>query len=128
MVPTVSVSTRCTYTDLGSQVYFGIYNRSCTTFDIFWNRELCLMFNQSMVARDLRVKKGPNIYTADKSAKLFLWLGEVIVISFRRDARSYQLLVVAILDFFKMAAPENKRFYFLSYLLIHMWYFNDSGV
>ena len=27
-----------------------------------------------------------------------------------------------------MAAPENEGFYFLSYLLIHMWYFNDSGV
>ena len=28
-----------------------------------------------VIARGLRVKKGPNIYTADKSAKLFLWLG-----------------------------------------------------
>ena len=28
-----------------------------------------------LIARGLRVKKGPNIYTADKSAKLFLWLG-----------------------------------------------------
>ena len=27
-----------------------------------------------------------------------------------------------------MAAPENEGLYFLSYLLIHMWYFNDSGV
>ena len=26
------------------------------------------------LARGLRVKKGPNIYTADNSAKLFLWL------------------------------------------------------
>ena len=51
-----------------------------------------------------------------------------MVINFRRGARSYQLLVAAILDFFKMAAPENEGFYLLSYLLIHMWYFNDSGV
>ena len=48
---------------------------------------------------------------ADKSAELFLWLEWVI------------------LDFFlKMAASENEGIYFVSYLLIHMKYFNGSGI
>ena len=50
------------------------------------------------------------------------------MINFRRGAQSYQLLVAAILEFFKMAASENEGIYFVSYLLIRMKYFNDSGV
>ena len=66
---------------------------------------------------------------ADKSAKLFLWLEWVIIINFKRGAQSYPLLVAAILDFFfKMAASENEGIYLISYLLIHMKYFNGSGV
>ena len=66
---------------------------------------------------------------ADNSAKFFLWLEWVMIINFRRDAQSYPLLVAAILDFFfKMAASENEGIYFGSYLLIHMKYFNGSGV
>ena len=76
----------------------------------------------SRVARGLRVK----IFT--RRTKAFLWIGQVIVINCRRGARSYQFLVAAILDFFKMAAPKNECFYFLSYLWIHMRYLNDTGV
>ena len=50
------------------------------------------------------------------------------MINFRRGAHSYQLLVVAILDFFQNGRTENEGIYFVSYLLFHMKYFNDSGV
>ena len=70
----------------------------------------------------LGLKKGPNIYMADKSAKLFLWLDWAIIINYSRGAQSYQLLVAAILDFFKISASENQGIYFVSYLLIHMKY------
>ena len=65
---------------------------------------------------------------AYKSAKLSLWLEWVIIINFRRGAQSYQILVAAILDFFKMAASENEGIYFVSYLLIPMKYFDGPGV
>ena len=35
------------------------------------------------------------------------------------DAQSYQLLVAAILDFFKMAASKNEGIYFVLYFFIH---------
>ena len=76
----------------------------------------------------LGLNNGPTIYMADKSAKLFLWLEWVMIINFRRGPQSYQLLVAAILDFFKIAASENEGIYFVSYLLIRMKYVNGSGV
>ena len=51
-------------------------------------------------------------------APILLYLEQVVVINFRRGAQSYQLLVVAILDFFKMAISENEGIYFVSYILI----------
>ena len=49
---------------------------------------------------------------------IFLCLEWVIVINFRRGAQSYQLLVAAILKFFKVAASENEGIYFVSYIVI----------
>ena len=40
------------------------------------------------------------------------------MINFRKGAQSYQLLMAALLDFFKIAASENEGIYFVSYLLI----------
>ena len=54
----------------------------------------------------------------NKSANFFLCLEWVIVINFRRGVQSYQLLVAAILDFFKMAYFENEGIYFVSHILI----------
>ena len=54
----------------------------------------------------------------NKSANFFVCLEWVVVISFRRGAQSYQLFVVAILDFFKMATPKNEGIYFVLYLFI----------
>ena len=65
---------------------------------------------------------------ADKSAKFLLLLEWALIINVKSGAQSYQLLVAAILDFFKMAASENEGNYFVSHLLIHMKYFNGSGV
>ena len=60
-----------------------------------------------LVARGLRVK----IFTwRTKAPNFSLWFGWVIVINFRRDAQSYQLLVVAILDFFQNGRPRKWRF------------------
>ena len=53
----------------------------------------------------------------DKST-IFLCLECVIVINFRRGAQSYQLLMAAILDFFKVATSENEGIYFVLYSLI----------
>ena len=51
-----------------------------------------------------------------------------MIINFRKGAQRYQLLVAAILDFFKITTSENEGIYFVSYLFIHMKYFNGSGV
>ena len=53
----------------------------------------------------------------DKST-IFLCLEWAIVINLRRGAQSYQLLVAAILNFFKVAASENEGIYFVSYFVI----------
>ena len=51
-----------------------------------------------------------------------------MIINFKKGAQIYQLLVAAILDFFKMTTSQNEGIYFVSYLFIHMKYFDGSGV
>ena len=51
-----------------------------------------------------------------------------MIINFKKGAQIYQLLVAAILDFFIMTTSQNEGIYFVSYLFIHMKYFDGSGV
>ena len=85
------------------------------------------IFHISCITRGLRVKRG-QIFTWQTKVPNFFVCRVVIINNFRRGAQSYQLLVPAILDIFTMATSENEGIYFISYLLIHIKYFNGSGV